>query len=269
VSWRLSADVHEFDAVAGDFLREHPVDHTVLLTETAYLTARPSAATDQLYGWFQPADGPVSAAFVQAPRHAPVLSLAPPAAIESLVDVLPDLTRIGVDGRLVVDVAAAWRDRTPLVERSRIRLYRLDEWRPRALPTGQARVATLDDRDRLVDWFGQLMAAHPDDPSELAYVVDDPLSYGGITLWEIDGVPVAMAGRSRLVAGMVRLGAVFAPDHADHGDAAFVAAIQAARGIADDVLVFAASHDAAGDAHYRSLGFVPVLDRVMLGAGTD
>ena len=73
------------------------------------------------------------------------------------------------------------------------------------------------------------MEAHPDDPSELSYVVDDPIAYGGITLWEVDGVPVAMAGRSRLVAGMVRLGAVYAAHNDADGEAALIAAGQAAR----------------------------------------
>ena len=106
-----------------------------------------------------------------------------------------------------------------------------------------------------------MMAASPGDPSDLAYVVDDPLSCGGITLWDVDGVPVAMAGRSRLVAGMVRLGAVF-PDDA-YGWAAFTAACVQAQLDAQDVLVFAPS---PADATYLDLGFVPVLDRVLLFA---
>jgi hypothetical protein len=112
-----------------------------------------------------------------------------------------------------------------------------------------------------VDWYDRMMTASPGDRSDLAYVVDDPLSYGGITLWEVDGVPVAMAGRSRLVAGMVRLGAVYPED--DHGRAAFAAACRRAQERAKDVLVFARSRD---DKAYLDLGTVPVLDRVLLGA---
>jgi hypothetical protein len=74
-----------------------------------------------------------------------------------------------------------------------------------------------------------------------------------------------MAGRSRLVAGMVRMGAVYAPDDRDdadgHGRAALVAACAAAQAVARDVLIFSGAADDA----YRSLGFEPVLDRVMLG----
>jgi hypothetical protein len=73
-----------------------------------------------------------------------------------------------------------------------------------------------------------------------------------------------MAGRSRLVAGMVRLGAVFAPHEEQDGKAAFAAACAAATRIARDVVVFAGADDEGTDAAYRELGFRPVLDRVML-----
>ena len=268
MAWSTTPDIHRFAATAHGFLAGRPVEHTVLLTETAYLEARPSPAADQLYGWWRDETGQVAGAFVQAPRHAPVVSLLPAPAIEPLVDELPEPARIGVDGRLVDAVVAAWRRRgIDLETRSRITLHRLRELRHPQPPPGTDRVATRTDRELLVGWFRQLMAAHPDDPSDLEYVVDDPLEYGGITLWEVDGEPVAMAGRSRLVAGMVRLSAVYEA-HGSHGydDAVFVAACDRARRLARDVVVFAGAGDAAAATAYRDLGFEPVLDRVMLGA---
>jgi hypothetical protein len=266
VTWSTSSDVRAFLSAAGGFLEADPVAHTVLLTEAAYLAARPHPGDDQRYGWWRPEGGPVQAALLQAPRHPPILSTMPVAALESLVDLMPDLPPVGVDGRLVDSAAAAWRRRgIRLTERSRIRLHRLGDLRAPAPPPGRARVATLADRDLLVSWYERLMAAFPDDPSELAYVVDDPIGYGGITLWEVGCGPVAMAGRSRLVAGMVRMGAVYAPDDHDdtrgHGRAALVAACAAVQAVARDVLIFSGS----GDDTHHSLGFEPVLDRVMLG----
>jgi hypothetical protein len=259
VPWATSSDVGDFLAAAGGFLTANPVDHTVLLTEAAYLAARPSSATDQRYGWWKASTGAVAGAFLQAPKHPPVLSTMPGEAVESLVDVLLEPPALGVDGRLVDAATAAWRGLRP---HSRITLYRLGDLRAPQSPPGKARVATAADRDLLVSWFHQLMAAFPDDPSELAYVVDDPISYGGITMWEVDGVPRAMAGRSRMVAGMVRLGAVFAPQDGGDGDAAFVAACKAAHQVASDILVFGQPDDPG----YRELGFAPILDRVMLRA---
>jgi hypothetical protein len=265
VGWSTSSDVHAFVAAAGGFLEADPVANTVLLTEAAYLTARPHPGDDQSYGWWRPDGEAVAGAFLQAPRHPPILSTMSAAALESLVDLRPELPPIGVDGRLVDPAVAAWRRRgVHLAERSRIRLHRLGDLRTPAPPPGRARVATPADRDLLVGWYERLMAAFPDDPSELAYVVDDPIGYGGITLWEVGGTPVAMAGRSRLVAGMVRMGAVYAPDDPDdvrgHGRAALVAACAAAQAVARDVLIFSGAADDA----YRALGFEPVLDRVML-----
>ncbi len=256
MTWHTSADVHSFLAVAGDFLGAHPVEHTALLTEAAYLQARPSTAPDQLYGWWLEPSGAVTGAFLQAPAHPPILSLVPPSAISELPAVLGSVEAIGVDGRFADAVAGALE----LRERSRITLYRLAEFVPPAYPPGQARVAVAADRELLLSWFHALMAAYPGDPSEAAYVVDDPLTYGGITLWERDGTPVAMAGRSRLAAGMVRLSAVYAPADSAHAEAAFAAATSAAASLAEHVLVFGSTEDSQS----RELGYKPVLDRVML-----
>ena len=249
--WSTSQDVRAFVGAAGEFLRAAPVENTVLLTEAAYLVA--NAPAGGRFGWFADAGGPVSGAFLQAPRHAAVLSSMPAAAAQSLVDIITP--PYDVDSRM----ATAWSDRS-IAEESRITLYRLADLPGRTPYAGRARVATDDDRDLLVDWYERMMAAFPDDPSDLAYVVDDPLSYGGITLWEVDGVPTAMAGRSRLVAGMVRLGATYAPD--GDASAALAAACAAANQAARHVLIFAPAE--APTEGYRDLGFVPVLDRVLL-----
>jgi hypothetical protein len=230
------------------------VENTVLLTEAAYLRQQP--ALGARFGWLDTADG-VAGAFLQAPRHAPVLSPMPDAALESLVDIVAP--PFDVDSRMLPSVRRIWG----AGRESRITLYRLETLRTPASPPGSPRRANEDDRDRLVEWYHQMMAASPGDPSDLDYVVDDPLSYGGITLWEVDGTPVAMAGRSRLVAGMVRLGAVY-PDDA-RGRAAFAAACQKAQQEALHVLVFAPTPD---NATYLDLGFVPVLDRVLFGAAS-
>jgi hypothetical protein len=203
---------------------------------------------------------------VQAPRHPPIVTDLRAEAIEALVGVLPDPNRIGVGGRIVDSVVAAWRHHgIRLAPRSRITLYRLGELRHPQPPRGRARVAVHSDRGLLVSWYKQLMAAHPDDPSDLAYIVDDPLDYGGIILWEVDGAPVAMAGRSRMVCDMVRLGAVYEPGVGrEYADAAFVAACDAALSLADDVLLFVGADDHAAAVDARELGFEPELDRVML-----
>jgi hypothetical protein len=252
--WSTANRAGEFLGAAGEFLGAAPADNTVLLTEAAYLQRHP--ADGARFGWFHGADG-TTGAFLQAPRHAPVLSRMPDAALESLVDIVSP--PFDVDSRMLPSVRRIWG----ATRENRITLYELKTLRTPAAPPGRPRTATAEDRERLVEWYDRMMAASPGDPSDLAYVVDDPLSYGGITLWEVDGTPVAMAGRSRLVAGMVRLGAVY-PDDV-HGRAAFAAACRTAQQDARQVLVFAPTPD---NATYLDLGFAPVLDRVLVGASS-
>jgi hypothetical protein len=185
---------------AGQFLRSRPVEHTTLLTEAAYFEAR-QVTGNQLYGWWRDAEGSLAGAFLQAPRHAPVLSPMPAEAVRSLAGLLDGVEAVDAPGELAETVATAWKG---MAGRSRVTLHRWEGLVPGDRPAGQARTALDGDRGLLLDWYHEMMARYPDDPTDPEYVVDDPLSFGGITLWEVGGEPVAMAGRSRLVAGMVR-----------------------------------------------------------------
>jgi hypothetical protein len=259
MDWSTSGDVRRFLAEAGEFLRSRPVENTTLLTEAAYLQARP-AKTDQLFGWWRGAGGEVAAAFLRAPGHAPVLSPMPAEAVESLNDVLGETEIVDVDSETAQIIAPAGE-----AVRSRITLFRLERLIESEAPPGWARTATLSDRELLLHWYQKMMSKSPEDPSDPEYVIDDPIAFGGITLWVADGGPVAMAGRSRLIASMVRLGAVFAVDGNEaHAIAAFAAACRAASEIADHVLVFAPSGSGEAARKYGALGFRPVLERVML-----
>ncbi|MCY1142144.1 hypothetical protein OWR29_29465 [Actinoplanes sp. Pm04-4] len=257
-----SGDVREFLVAAGDFLAADPVAHTLLLTEAAYLDAAAGAELDDgcAFGWWVDEAGAVAGAFLRAPRHPPVLTPVPAEALPSLVGVLGEMDALGVDGRDVERVASVWLDRTGvvLVERFRVALCRLvtPQWGGNESGV-EFRRATVDDRELLVGWFHELMAANPGDPSDLGYVIDDPLRYGGLTLWEVGGRPVAMCGRSRVVAGMTRVSAAYAPD--GRTDAVFAAACAEASQVAEHVLVL--TTDVAA---HRALGFEVVLDRVTL-----
>jgi hypothetical protein len=265
----VTDDIAAFVGEAGGYLSQAPVDHSALLTEAAYLQALP-AMSDGRFGWWREAGQDVSGAYVQAPRHLPVLSRMSRSALAELTDPLAGAERVGLDARDADDLVAAWGSRgVGLHEAGRIAVLRLGG--PVAPPDagpdrgGRARTADRSDAPMLTEWFGALMAGLPDDASDLAYVVGDPLTYGGITVWEVDGRPVAMAGRSRLVAGMVRLGPVFAPGReAAYERAAFAAACVRAREIASDVLVFTDPSDQQESAALRRLGFDHVAERVIL-----
>ena len=264
MTWCTTEDIHEFADRALAFLSTRPIEHTVLLTETAYLSARARDGGDELYGWWSEDDGRVAGAFLQAPRHAPVVSDLSPEALRSLPAVLPDRSRVEVACSAVDAAVAAWRRLgTELTPQSRLTVHRLVSLRRPSHPRGQSRVAGASDRELVVSWFEALMAGSPDDPTELEYVVDDPLERGGITLWEVDGEPVAMAGRSHVVAGRVRLSAVYTSRPGSGYDvAATVAACTAAQRLARHVLVLTSTEEAA--AAYAELGFEPIVDRVLM-----
>ncbi|GID27237.1 hypothetical protein [Paractinoplanes brasiliensis] len=243
MAWRTTTDIREFLDAAGGFLRARPVDNTMLLTEAAYLEAFPDAR-DQLHGWWTG-----GGAFLQAPGHAPIVSLLPDEAWEPLAELLPGIPQLGVDARSVPRARSAWPG---LTERLRIAVCRARPQKP--VVGGRARTATTDDRDLLVSWYHELMAANPGDPSDLAYVVDFPLTYGGLTLWEVDGVPTAMAGRTPVIGGVTRVGA----SHGVHSEAAFAAACAEAATHADEVLVLTTDEDCE-----------PLFERVRLGPWTN
>lgn len=264
--WSTTADVRAFLAAAGEFLSSEPILHSPLLTEADHLARRPEAGADQQFGWWTGDDGRVAGAFLRAPRHPPLLTPLPDAAVQELVDVLQVADGVGCDVTTVDVVLAAWEEAgTTLAPRHRLVVHRLGTYRPPPPAPGRPRVAYPVDGPLLDRWFDELMAANPGDPSDRAYVVTDPLADGRILLWESDGEPVAMAGRTRTIAGMTRVGAVYAPSGDPRFETAVLGATTAAAAqVAEDVLVLAPTSDRDGVARLAGLGYRAVRERVLL-----
>lgn len=267
--WTVSPDVRELAREAFGFLESDPLTHTQLLTEVAYLLGRPDAAEQPggRYGWWRrDADGLAEGAFLQAPRHDPALSLMPAEAAAELVETVPDVLPLDADPRLSAALRDAWRRRHggDLAEGGRVRLHELTGGLPPLPPDGTARPAGEADRDLVTAWYRRLLD-ETGDPSDLAYLVDDPLPRGGLTIWEADGAPRAVSGRSRTVAGTVRVSATYAPD-GDEGaeEAVLVAACRAARDAGLRVLVYGPATDGPAADRLRRLGFEAVRERVRL-----
>lgn len=249
------------------FLASNPVANTVLLTEAHFwgrLSDPPPGARFGL--WSE--DGKAHGAFVHIPDHAPICSPLSHASIADLPDVLPHTHHLGVQARDLADVVAAWRERGQVLRPSMwLTLLRLHDLRIRPLPTGAPRRAAVDDLPLLRSWFELFRERRPDDASHVEFVVDHPLAEGGVTLWELDTRPVAMASRTPVVADMVRMGLAFQPTPGGaYADAAFAIGCAAAADAVRHVLVLSGSPEAT--AGYQSLGFAPVHDRVLLEAVT-
>ena len=240
MGWRTTGDVAEFLAAAGDFLRAERVRNTVILSVTesmracrAHASAPDDPGRSPLFGWWTDASAaPVMGAFMHTPPF-PVLLTAVHA------EAAADLAARTLGGRPIAGVnsyvemaeafAAARRERTQCqvdVHR-RMRLYRLAElsW-PDPAPDGAPRLAREDDVTLMAEWFGAF-AREVDDigDADQAATVREKISYGGLTVWEAGGVPVALAGVTRQVAGMVRVGPVYTPPELrGHGYASAVTA---------------------------------------------
>lgn len=266
MAWSTTSDIRMFADQALAFLAIEPVAHSVLLTEADHLLRHPEPDADQCYGWWVDASGAVAGAFVQGPRHPLLLSLVPDEALVALPSALPGTTRIGVDERYVDRARSVWPGETS--DLLRISVHRLERDVAAPAAGGTARSATHTDRELLVAWFEMFRAQHPDDPSDLAFVVDDPLHDGAIVLWEIGGEPVAMCSRTPVVAGVSRMGLVFSPSGDPHLErAALAAGCALARKAADVVLAFSPGGGSRQSIELRDLGFAPVGGRVLLSYG--
>ncbi|WNE99831.1 GNAT family N-acetyltransferase [Streptomyces luomodiensis] len=291
MAWTVTYDLDEFRAAAGGFLRARPARHTTLLTVVSSLVAAGSGRYgDQppVYGWWtgEEADpvsavqgsvhGPAQGAFLCTPPYPPLLSPLSGEAAQELARILArdrewQITGVNAGRETAETFATAWQRLTGAsssVEQFH-RLYRLgDLIPPDPAPPGRARTATTADRDLLITWCegfardtGALMG-------DAAKQVDDKLSHDGITLWELDGRPVACAGISRTVADMARVALVYTPPELrgrGYAGAATAAVSRAARAAGvTEVLLFTDLANPTSNALYQRLGYRPVEDHLLL-----
>jgi RimJ/RimL family protein N-acetyltransferase len=299
MGWFITADVGEFLAEAGEFLRAEPARNSVVLTVTENLritaaTGSPAAVPgsgpdESLFGWWRPpavpgtgsagpagAVGAVGAVFMHTPEFPVLLSSrmsgqAAAALARDLAAAGRQVLGINAGQEAADRFAAAWRDRTgdAVTVYRRMRLFRLGELiRPLPGPEGAARLATERDRDLLAGWFDAFAREVGDPPrhDNLA-AVDERLGYRGLTLWEADGVSVSVAGLTRTVAGMVRVGPVYTPPELrgrGYAGAATVTVSQAALNAGvREVVLYTDLANPASNALYQRLGYRPVEDRVV------
>jgi GNAT superfamily N-acetyltransferase len=280
MGWRTTDDVAEFLAAAGGFLRAERARNTVILTVTEQLRANsaryPARSGDgPLLGWWSDAAGVAGGAFLHTPPFPVVLTRLPAAAAENLAGVLAGRPLAGVNAdRAVAEAfAAPWQEDTGCrveVHREQ-RLYRLGTlaW-PNPAPAGAARLAVEADAGLLAAWFTAFAVEVHDMAvaDDQAVAVRDRLGHGGLTVWELDGETVSLAGITRQVAGMVRVGPVYTPPELrGQGYASAVTAAvsqQALDAGAEEVLLYTDLANPVANSIYQHIGYRPVEDRVVL-----
>jgi FR47-like protein len=281
MGWRTTDDVAEFLEATGEFLLGERARNTVILTVTEQLRRNPSSYSavpgdGPLLGWWTGSSGAVGGAFMQTPPFPIVVTDVPAGVAEELAAELAGRPLPGVNAYPAVAeaFAGAWKAATGCqieVHREQ-RLYRLAElsWRPDPAPPGAARIATEADTGLLTDWF-IAFAAEVHDMAQRADQVADVrgrLAYGGLTVWEAGGEIVSLAGLTRQVAGMVRVGPVYTPPEkrACGYASAVTAAVsqQALDAGAEEVLLFTDLANPVANSIYQRIGYRPVEDRVVL-----
>lgn len=277
MEWILTEDVEEFLAAAEGFLRSQRAQNTVLLTASETLRIRGPGmfgAGTPLFGWWGEA-GAVAGALLDTPPFPLLLSRMPEEALAPLAVALAERARrlsgVNAAAGAAEVFAAAWEERTAVTAKPhrRQRLYRLTELvEPDPLPPGRPVVAGAEHRALLVEWHEAFVRELDEAAPNPANLVDDRLDFGGLTLWEVHGEPVAMAGVTRQVAAMARVAPVYTPpDQRRRGYAGAVTAAVTQGALdagAEEVLLFTDLDNPSSNSLYQQLGYRAVEDRVVL-----
>ncbi|MFE4869497.1 GNAT family N-acetyltransferase [Streptomyces sp. NPDC056682] len=273
--WHLTDDVDSFLARAGDFLHSQPALYTIPLTVTEALRTRGPHAygvEDPVFGILERA-GKVRATYFRTPPHRLNLTPLTPDESDALSAHLAALglpvPGVSADRETSAAFAEAWQRHTgatpTLYERQR--LYRLGTLTPpEPLPQGRGRVVGEQDREQLMLWYREFVAAIGGSASvDASSWADTRIAHGRVTFWETpDGTPVSMAGVTPMVAGQIRVAPVYTPAHLrghGYGGAATAEVSRAALAAgATEVVLFADLANPTSNGLYQRLGYRPVTD---------
>ncbi|MET8160738.1 GNAT family N-acetyltransferase [Sphaerisporangium sp. NPDC005289] len=261
--WRFTASLDEFPSAAEAWLRRDPVRNTVPLTVLGRMR-HGLWQDDPLLGWFT-SGGEVRAAMLHTPPSPLLLGDIPLDTVAPLARELREREATGVNGPLRQTEAFAAASGRAETARVSMRLYRLGALRPPSRE-GAARVAGERDVELITQWMREFLAeAEPevghDDP---AAQVKHRVGQGEFVLAEEAGRPVAMAGFSRPIIGMSRIGPVYTPPEfrrRGYGSVVTHGASRVAQEAgADLLLLFTDLANPTSNSVYQALGYEPVAD---------
>jgi len=257
--WHFTADLPGFLARTGDFLRSQPALHTTPLTVLSKLPTRDAT----VFGWLEEG-GSVRALLYRRPSGRLTITVLSASQASSLAAEL-DLALSGVtaDHDTAAAFASAWQLRTGVVPVCswQGRLHRLGTLTPPS-PGLVGRAVSARDRAQVVRWCDSFVVAVGETPVPWA---DSRFADKRFTFWETsDSGPVAMAGATPMLAGMVRVDPVFTPVHLrgrGYAGAVTAAVTQAALDAgATDVVLFTDPHNPTSNALYQRIGYVRIAE---------
>jgi predicted GNAT family acetyltransferase len=278
--WHLTADVHDFHARAGDFLRSRPALHTMPLTVTEKYRTEGVAPQDgtagPVFGRLESA-GEVRAAFLQ---RSPAGSLSVTSLTHEQADALAvrlaevkhPVPGVVGDHDASTAFAEAWQRRTGAqpVPGIRLHLYRLGTLTPpEPFPEGRGRAVGEEDREQLVRFCREFCVDVGEQTSidliDAGSWADSRFADRHFTFWETpDGTPVSTAARTSVVGEMSRVDPVYTPARLRGRGYAGAVTVEASRAAlaagAKEVVLFTDPGNLTSNALYRRLGYVRLTD---------
>jgi predicted GNAT family acetyltransferase len=220
-------DAAEFLAEAGPLLLADEARHNLILGVAGTIRDSPDVYPLRSL-WLVRKDGrPVAAAIRTPPYNLILARPESPLALEALTDGIAEELP-GVNGCVPEADAFAeiWAERTGARSRTNMRqgVFALEQVQPLPAVPGLARVATLDDRDLVLQWwiaFGEevLHEGGPGRENAEAMVGHRLAASGrGFLLWEDGGDVVSLGGWGGATPNGIRIGPVYTPpDLRGHG----------------------------------------------------
>lgn len=252
---------------AGAFLASDPIRHNVIMTLLRNRVADPGPGRY----WIVYVDDDPAGVVFQSPLHfmatiTPMPSEAIEVAVEAILSDGVQLPGVNGEAATAAQFAGHWAEGNKRAVRpiQAQRIYELEQLVPARAVGGTLCPATDDDRQTLVEWFEafQAEAGERGGGGDLAHLVERRLKAQQLWLWEDQG-PVAMAGLSEAVAGVVRVGPVYTPPlRRNRGYAsALVAAVStAARSNGHRCILYTDLANPTSNSIYRAIGYRAVTE---------
>lgn len=275
---RHSTDAGKYLHRVGGFLRQHPVEHSVLLSvssahvvSSAHLGETAGSASN-LWLWVED-HGEVVATAQHTPPHGAYLSTGPAGAIKVLARTLwlmrPGMKGVAGLGTAPSEFAAEWSRLGGPVSTPRMEMgvYAAGDV---ILPIGIAgrlRAATHDDGALLRRWVGEFVAE-----AGLAPSAQDPveprIDAGLLFVWEVNGAAVSMAAVTVAEGGVSRVQYVYTPaEIRNHGYASACVAALTDRELAHpgrSCMLFTDLTNPTSNRIYEAVGYRRLGDAVEL-----
>lgn len=258
-----------FDAAVTPFLSPDPVRNTVLLTVLdTFRKGDELGETAPWFAWVTEGDHTVGAA-LRTPPYKVALAGMSPEATRALGRRLRQFELPGAFGDL--DTVAAFAEATG--RNVRVHIHEIQRLLTDLIPPppvpGAARAYTHMDAEIYAAWnegFIVETGVARGGTDAVGALERRIRGGGGLWLWEVDGEPVSMCGRTAPVCDVPRIGPVWTPpEHRGRGYAAAVTAFVCAGAFAAGAracTLFADAANATSNGVYERIGFRPVAETV-------